>query len=117
MIYGLLSIGYRKDSPVIKKAISGLSSLIDKKGENAHLENSTSTVWDTALTSYSLQEAGCLPDSPVIRKSVNYLLKNSIQQRETGKSIIQIQLLEAGAFQILIQTIQTMTIHRPLCEL
>lgn len=75
MIYGLLSIGYRKDSPVIKKAISGLSSLIDKKGENAHLENSTSTVWDTALTSYSLQEAGCLPDSPVIRKSINYLLK------------------------------------------
>lgn len=75
MIYGLLSIGYRKDSPVIKKAMSGLSSLIDKEGESAHLENSTSTVWDTALTSYSLQEAGCRPDNPLIVKSVDYLLK------------------------------------------
>jgi len=75
MIYGLLSLGYRKDSPVIKKAISGLSSLIDREGEYAHLENSTSTVWDTALTSYSLQEAGCLPDTPVIANSVDYLLK------------------------------------------
>ncbi|MDK8642930.1 prenyltransferase/squalene oxidase repeat-containing protein [Niallia taxi] len=75
MIFGLLSLGYRKDSPVIQKAMSGLSALIDKTGTHAHLENSTSTVWDTALISYSLQEAGCLPNDDFISKSVDYLLK------------------------------------------
>lgn len=74
MIYALLALGYKKNSPVIQKAIAGLTSLIDKKGEQSHLENSTSTVWDTGLISYTLQQAGISTDSISIKKATNYLL-------------------------------------------
>lgn len=74
MIYALLALGYKKNSPVIQKAIAGLASLIDKKGELNHLENSTSTVWDTGLISYTLQQAGQSTDSITIKKATNYLL-------------------------------------------
>ncbi|WP_400245057.1 squalene--hopene cyclase [Niallia sp. JL1B1071] len=74
MIYALLALGYKKNSPVIQKAIAGLTSLIDKKGEQSHLENSTSTVWDTGLISYTLQQAGISTDSIPIKKATNYLL-------------------------------------------
>lgn len=74
MIYGLLAIGYQSSSPIIQKAIAGLSSLIDKSDIDAHLENSTSTVWDTGLISYSLQQAGISTETAVIQKSIQYLL-------------------------------------------
>lgn len=74
MIYALLALGYKKDSPVINKAVSGLSSLIDKRGELSHLENSTSTVWDTGLISYTLQQAGMSSESIPIKKATKYLL-------------------------------------------
>ncbi|MGP7816665.1 squalene--hopene cyclase [Niallia sp. 01092] len=75
MIYGLLALGYKKDSIVIQKAMKGLSSLIHKKGKYIHLENSSSTVWDTGLISYSLQQAGLSIDTPAIQRSISYLLK------------------------------------------
>ncbi|WP_445505902.1 squalene--hopene cyclase [Niallia sp. 03190] len=75
MIYGLLALGYKKDSIVIQKAMKGLSALVHKKGKYAHLENSTSTVWDTGLISYSLQQAGLSIDTPAIQRSISYLLK------------------------------------------
>jgi len=74
MIYALLALGYKKNSPVIQKAIAGLTSLIDKKGKQSHLENSTSTVWDTGLISYTLQQAGIPTESTPIIKATNYLL-------------------------------------------
>lgn len=81
MIYALLALGYKKDSPVIKKAVSGLSSLIDKRGELSHLENSTSTVWDTGLISYTLQQAGMTSESITIKKATKYLLTKQHTKR------------------------------------
>ncbi|HWJ78165.1 MAG TPA: squalene--hopene cyclase [Niallia sp.] len=74
MIYALLALGHKKESPIIQKALTGLRSLIDTNGEHAHLENSTSTVWDTALISYSLQQAGTPVQSETINKATAYLL-------------------------------------------
>ncbi|PKG22343.1 squalene--hopene cyclase [Niallia nealsonii] len=74
MIYGLLAQGYNKNSIIIKKAISGLFSLIKSGEHNTHLENSTSTVWDTGLICYSLQEAKLSSDSKTIKKAIAYLL-------------------------------------------
>lgn len=74
MIYGLLALGYNKNSIIIKKAISGLFSLIKSNKNNTHLENSTSTVWDTGLVCYSLQEASLSSDSKTIKDAITYLL-------------------------------------------
>ncbi|GGH73126.1 sporulenol synthase [Pullulanibacillus pueri] len=81
MIYGLLALGYHKDSPVILKAVQGLSTLIFED-DLFHLQNSPSTVWDTGLMTYALLEAGCSPDHPAIMKASEFLLHK--QQKNVG---------------------------------
>ncbi|TXC93140.1 squalene--hopene cyclase [Metabacillus litoralis] len=73
MIYSLLSLGYTKQSPLIKNAIDGLKGLVNTDCNGLHLENSTSTVWDTALISSALQEVS-RNETQVINKSITYLL-------------------------------------------
>ncbi|WP_312094930.1 squalene--hopene cyclase [Niallia sp.] len=96
MIYALLALGYKKNSPIIQKAVSGLTSLIDKTGERSHLENSTSTVWDTGLISYTLQQAGMSTDSITINKATNYLLAK--QHTKKGDWQIHNQNTEPGGW-------------------
>ncbi|MFT8321907.1 MAG: squalene--hopene cyclase [Bacillus sp. (in: firmicutes)] len=96
MIYGLLALGYKKNSVVIRKAMYGLSSLINKKGDYAHLENSTSTVWDTGLICYSLQEAGMSIDTTTINRSLSYLLTK--QHTKKGDWVIHNPHIKPGGW-------------------
>lgn len=82
MIYALIALGYNKKSPIIQKAINGLKQLISTNCNGIHLENSTSTIWDTALISYALQEAGVPTHNKMIKKSTSYLLLK--QHRKLG---------------------------------
>ncbi|MGX1193598.1 terpene cyclase/mutase family protein [Metabacillus sp. SLBN-84] len=75
MIYGLLATGYKEQSSQIQRAISGLKSLIYEQDGLATLENSTSTLWDTALLSYSLQASGVSCRDPMIAAASRFLLK------------------------------------------
>lgn len=75
MIYALLAIGYKKSDPIIVKALQGLKGMACETKNGTHIQNSPSTVWDTALISYALQEAGVGPGEDSIEKSVDYLLK------------------------------------------
>ncbi|WP_247747415.1 squalene--hopene cyclase [Alkalihalobacillus sp. BA299] len=70
LLFALLAIGYKKQSHIIYQAICGLKSLIC----NAHLQVSTSTVWDTAIASFSLQEADVNCTNPLITKANTYLI-------------------------------------------
>ena len=81
MIYALLSLGYQPGSPIIQNAIQGIKSFLYKIDEDYHIQNSPSTIWDTALISYALQEAELTGDDPSIQASANYLL--SVQQKNT----------------------------------
>jgi len=78
MVYALLSLGYRSDCPYIQHAIEGLKSMIFEENGDLHLQNSPSTIWDTSLMSYALQEAGIPFEDPAIKSSVKYL--QTIQQ-------------------------------------
>ncbi|WP_307891748.1 terpene cyclase/mutase family protein [Bacillus swezeyi] len=76
MIYSLLAMGISKNAPVIRKAITGIKHLITPcGGDGLYLENSTSTVWDTALLSYAMQEAGLSKKSSAISAASDYLQK------------------------------------------
>lgn len=86
MILALLAIGYDKGHAVIRRAVQGLKSLICREGDSIFVQNSPSTVWDTALLSYALQEAGTPPEHPAIRRANAYLL--SKQQRKPGDWIM-----------------------------
>ncbi|MBW7455987.1 squalene--hopene cyclase, partial [Paenibacillus sepulcri] len=74
MIYALLATGYERTHPVIRMAMKGLQSQIFQRDGQRMLQNTNSTVWDTALISYALQEAGTPADSPAARNAGAYLL-------------------------------------------
>ncbi|XEC96281.1 squalene--hopene cyclase [Paenibacillus tarimensis] len=74
MIFALLSLGYGKRHPVILRAVEGLKSIVCRSNGTIHVQNSTSTVWDTALVSHALQQAGVTPEHPAIQSAGLYLL-------------------------------------------
>lgn len=82
MIVAFLSIGYSKSHPIIVKAIKGLKKMIVPAHVGNHLQETTSTVWDTSLLLYALQEAGVRHNDPMIQKGVSYIL--SRQQTQKG---------------------------------
>lgn len=78
MIYALLALGYEISSNEIQQALKGLKSYSFETKDGIHIQNSPSQVWDTALLSYALQEAGVPSTDGLIKKSVDYL--NTKQQ-------------------------------------
>lgn len=74
MIFALMARGYSKQHPIITRAVQGLKSFKTKIDNQIHIQYTTSTVWNTALISYCLQEAGISPSSVTIQKANRYLL-------------------------------------------
>ncbi len=75
MIFALLALNYPKDHPVIVKSIRGLKSFVYKINDQYdHQQETTSTVWDTALITCVLQEAGTPGSDPAVKKAAQYLL-------------------------------------------
>lgn len=58
MVYALMSLGYSPGHHLILKAVKGMKKLVTDCQGRMYAENSTSTVWDTALVSYASQKAG-----------------------------------------------------------
>ncbi|HEK9102129.1 TPA: squalene--hopene cyclase [Bacillus pseudomycoides] len=96
MIYALLALGHSIQSPLISNAVLGLKTYIWNMNKGFHLQNSPSTVWDTALLSYSLQEAHVPHDNQMIRKATDYLL----QKQHKGKKdwSVHAPSLDAGGW-------------------
>ncbi|SDX89452.1 squalene--hopene cyclase [Paenibacillus sp. PDC88] len=80
MIFAWIALGHAKSHPVITRAIRGLENLTCRTNAGIHVQNFTSTVWDTALLSHALQEAGVSPSSPTIQKAGLYLLSRQHQK-------------------------------------
>lgn len=74
MIFALLSLGHSKADPIIEKAIDGLKGMTTKIDGKTHMQYTTATVWNTALISTALQEAGLSPADPTVKKANEYLL-------------------------------------------
>ncbi|WP_078380421.1 squalene--hopene cyclase [Sutcliffiella halmapala] len=83
MIFALLALGYKKNDPIISNAINGMKSyLYQGKNNFFHMQNSPSEVWDTALLSSALQNAGVSPTHSTVTNAAKYLL--SRQQTKYG---------------------------------
>ncbi|WP_214483377.1 squalene--hopene cyclase [Bacillus sp. SM2101] len=96
MVFALLALGYTKDSPIIQKAIKGLKSLSCPANDQVHIQNSPSTVWDTALLSYALQKAGVSADVSMIHRANEYLL--SRQHKKYGDWTVHNPNTEPGGW-------------------
>lgn len=85
MIYALLALGYDKRDPLIMNAVQAIMDMRCKSSSGGiTIQNSPSTVWDTALLAYALQEAGAADGraDAAIRQAAGYLLAN--QQHKYG---------------------------------
>lgn len=69
MVYALMSLGYSPGHHLIQKAVRGMKKLVTSCQGKIYAENSTSTVWDTALVSYASQRAGRKRQDPMIMNS------------------------------------------------
>lgn len=90
MIYSLLAIGYKPDSPIVKQAVAGLISFGYAARDGAlHIQNSPSTVWDTALIAYILQEAGVSTEDDAVQRAAKYLLPlQHLEKRESEGDVL-----------------------------
>ncbi|SFG98377.1 sporulene cyclase [Desulfotomaculum arcticum] len=80
MIFALLALGYESRHPVITKAVTGLRKMVCYTGVDYHQQETTSTIWDTALITYALQESGLVYNHPTINKATEFLLS----KQQTG---------------------------------
>jgi len=82
MIFALLAIGYDAQHPRITKAIEGLLNMQCNSSNNSlTIQNSPSTIWDTALISYTLQQANFSYHRPTIQRANAYLLSKQHQKK------------------------------------
>lgn len=96
MIYALLALGYPINSPLISNAVRGLKTYIWNMDKGVHLQNSPSEIWDTALLSYSLQEANISQDNEILKKATSYLLMK--QHKNKRDWSIHAPAIEAGGW-------------------
>ena len=89
-------MGYPKNHPVIVKAIQGLKSLMYPLSAGLHLQNSTSTVWDTASLSYAMQVNLKIDTCKMLNKAQAYLL--SRQHHHTSDWQLRNPHTEAGGW-------------------
>lgn len=83
MVFAFLALKYDKQHPLITKAVTGLTAMQCRSSEGkTTIQNSPSTVWDTALITYALQEASITDDHKAIQRAASYLL--SRQQDKTA---------------------------------
>ncbi|UVI27788.1 terpene cyclase/mutase family protein [Paenibacillus spongiae] len=96
MIYALQAIGYERSHPVIQQALQGLNAFLRPDSGGLHLQTTTSTVWDTALISHALSQAGVSPLHSSIQNAGRYLL--SRQHAKLGDWQLQVQDPEPGGW-------------------
>ncbi|HEX4134058.1 MAG TPA: squalene--hopene cyclase [Bryobacteraceae bacterium] len=79
-IMALDVLGYPKNSPLRVEAVRQFDSLMVDDGKTLFFQPCFSPVWDTAIASYSLGEAG-FGQSPALSRTADWLLANEIQRK------------------------------------
>jgi squalene-hopene/tetraprenyl-beta-curcumene cyclase len=78
-IMALDVLGYSADSPVRREAVRQFENLIVDDGRTFFFQPCFSPVWDTAIASFALGEAG-LSQSPALSKAADWLLAHEIRR-------------------------------------
>lgn len=74
MIFALMALGYKKDHPIIRRAVKGLLAMRTEIDGFTHMQYTSASVWNTSLISYVVQEAGVSEEDPMVVNSSQYLL-------------------------------------------
>ena len=79
-VVALKSLGYDTESEEVQTALKELDKLIVRKGDSIHLEPCKSPVWDTALTTIALRDAGVSATHDALRRATTWLLSKEVRQ-------------------------------------
>jgi squalene-hopene/tetraprenyl-beta-curcumene cyclase len=88
-VVALKCLGRSDDSPEVKNALAELDALMIEEDGATRLQPCKSPVWDTALATLSLREAGVSADHPSIRKSIRWLLSKEVRRRGDWSTLRQ----------------------------
>jgi squalene-hopene/tetraprenyl-beta-curcumene cyclase len=79
-IVGLKCLGHSDDSPLVLRALNELEKLTIHENKTARLEPCKSPVWDTAIATIALRDAGLAANDPTITRSVKWLLSKEVRE-------------------------------------
>jgi squalene-hopene/tetraprenyl-beta-curcumene cyclase len=82
MIYTIVALeclGYDPDSPTVKWAWRQLADLRIEEGDRARMQPCLSPIWDTAIATIALSDAGQPEDEPAIARAVSWLLTKEVR--------------------------------------
>jgi sporulenol synthase len=96
MVFALLSQGYSRKHPLVVNAVKAMISYQCQGAGYPHIQNSTSTVWDTALISYALQFSGVSSSHRQILKAEQYLFHR--QHTKKGDWSVEAPLTAPGGW-------------------
>jgi len=77
-VFALRAMGLAADDPVTCREIDHLAQFEIEEGDTLRMQPCVSPVWDTAVTMFSLQEAGLPPDHPALVKAAGWLLSRQV---------------------------------------
>ncbi|MGO8786615.1 MAG: squalene--hopene cyclase [Terriglobia bacterium] len=77
-VFALRAMGYATDDPLTAREIRHLAQFEIEEGDTLRIQPCVSPVWDTAVTMFSLQEAGLPPDHPALVKATTWLLDHQV---------------------------------------
>lgn len=79
-VIALKCLGYDEDSREVRTALGELEKLVISEGEADRLQPCKSPVWDTAIATIALRDAGVAADDPAIERSVQWLLSKEARR-------------------------------------
>ena len=77
-VFALRAMGLSADDPLTAREIDHLARYEIEEGDTLRIQPCVSPVWDTAVTMFSLQEAGLPPDHPALVKAARWLLSRQV---------------------------------------
>jgi squalene-hopene/tetraprenyl-beta-curcumene cyclase len=77
-VFALRALGYSADDPLTAREINHLAQFEIEDGDTLRVQPCVSPVWDTAVTMFSLEEAGLPPDHPALVKATGWLLNRQV---------------------------------------
>ncbi|GAB4153063.1 MAG: squalene--hopene cyclase [Planctomycetaceae bacterium] len=80
-VIALKCLGYDEDSPEVLSQLNELEKLCIQENDTVRLQPCKSPVWDTAIATIALREAGVSADHSSIRKSVAWLLSKEVRHK------------------------------------
>ena len=80
-VYSLIALkvlGYDLNHPVMRKGIEGFRSFTIEENGAMRVQACVSPVWDTCLAMVALEDSGLPPDSPILRRAGEWLIKAQV---------------------------------------